>query len=49
MYSMEAETKRDFNLLAKANSVRKIVTEKKELAKSLANSLANLEKEPKLL
>ena len=48
MYGMEAETKRDFNLLTKANSFRKTVTEKKELVKSLENTLANLEKELKL-
>ena len=44
-YSLEAETESDFNLLTKANSFRKTVTEKRELVKSLENVLANLEKE----
>ena len=44
MYGMKAETKRDFNLLTKANSFRETVTEKKELVKTLENTVANLEK-----
>ena len=44
-YSLEAETESDFNLLTKANSFRKTVTEKRELVKPLENVLANLEKE----
>lgn len=41
IYSMETETKGDFNLQTKAT--------KKELVKSLENALVNLEKELKLL
>lgn len=46
-YSFEAEEKRDMDILSKANALRKAVTEKRELVKTLGNAVENLEKEIK--
>ena len=44
-YSFEAEEKQDMTLLSKGNALRKSITEKQELVKTLHDAIVNLENE----
>ena len=48
-YNIEAKKLRDFTLLTKANSFRKMITEKKESIKAIDIALKKLDQELKAL